>query len=197
MWNTTISSIAGPHVLRHEILKDGMPLTYEETVSLWRDSSAFRDYFITLLVDAPFPAYFWETPPVCRSNANRKFEFVLIDSPTLANARPDVQVFRDYFSAAAEGQDVVGFSNLGNDAYLVAPCPGKDTMSYEHLAVFSRNVRLPQQHEFWRTVGSVMSSRIAEEPLWLSTSGLGVYWLHVRLDTYPKYYNHQPYRTFD
>ena len=30
--------------------------------------------------------------------------------------------------------------------------------------------------------------------LWLSTAGLGVYWLHLRLDTRPKYYSFQPYR---
>jgi len=28
----------------------------------------------------------------------------------------------------------------------------------------------------------------------LSTAGMGVYWLHVRLDTRPKYYQHTPYR---
>jgi hypothetical protein len=33
-----------------------------------------------------------------------------------------------------------------------------------------------------------------KEPLWLSTAGQGVFWLHVRLDRYPKYYNHAPYR---
>ncbi len=29
----------------------------------------------------------------------------------------------------------------------------------------------------------------------VSTNGLGVAWLHVRLDTRPKYYTFQPYRT--
>ena len=31
-------------------------------------------------------------------------------------------------------------------------------------------------------------------PVWTSTSGLGVYWLHVRLDSRPKYYQHQPFK---
>lgn len=30
--------------------------------------------------------------------------------------------------------------------------------------------------------------------LWCSTSGLGVYWLHIRLDQYPKYYTYRPYK---
>jgi hypothetical protein len=28
---------------------------------------------------------------------------------------------------------------------------------------------------------------------WISTSGLGVPWVHVRLDSYPKYYQYRPY----
>jgi hypothetical protein len=34
------------------------------------------------------------------------------------------------------------------------------------------------------------------EPVWLSTNGDGVSWLHVRIDERPKYYTHGPYRTF-
>lgn len=30
--------------------------------------------------------------------------------------------------------------------------------------------------------------------LWISTSGLGVSWLHVRLNFYPKYYSHNSYK---
>lgn len=33
-----------------------------------------------------------------------------------------------------------------------------------------------------------------DAPLWVSTSGLGVPWLHVRLDDAPKYYTHRPFR---
>jgi hypothetical protein len=39
-----------------------------------------------------------------------------------------------------------------------------------------------------------MEKRLSASPVWLSTSGLGVYWLHVRLDTHPKYYQYQPYK---
>lgn len=33
-------------------------------------------------------------------------------------------------------------------------------------------------------------------PIWLSTSGLGVYWLHMRLDRRPKYYTYEPFKEF-
>lgn len=32
-------------------------------------------------------------------------------------------------------------------------------------------------------------------PFWLSTAGMGVSWLHVRLDERPKYYRFQEYRS--
>ena len=34
----------------------------------------------------------------------------------------------------------------------------------------------------------------SQRPLWLSTNGLGVAWLHARIDARPKYYSHRPYR---
>jgi len=39
-----------------------------------------------------------------------------------------------------------------------------------------------------------MQKRINAKRVWLSTAGMGVSWLHVRLDDRPKYYGHRPYR---
>jgi hypothetical protein len=39
-----------------------------------------------------------------------------------------------------------------------------------------------------------MHQRVSAKPVWLSTAGGGVAWLHVRLDDRPKYYAHAPYR---
>jgi len=39
-----------------------------------------------------------------------------------------------------------------------------------------------------------MQKQISDRPTWLSTAGLGVYWLHLRLDSRPKYYRYQPYK---
>jgi len=38
-------------------------------------------------------------------------------------------------------------------------------------------------------------ARLSDRPLWISTAGMGVNWLHVRLDSRPKYYRHAPYKT--
>jgi hypothetical protein len=42
-----------------------------------------------------------------------------------------------------------------------------------------------------------MSEKLKERPtekIWMSTCGTGVYWLHLRLDSKPKYYTYAPYR---
>jgi hypothetical protein len=46
----------------------------------------------------------------------------------------------------------------------------------------------------WQAVGDALLARVAADPVWLSTAGLGVSWLHVRLDSRPKYYRHVPYK---
>ena len=38
--------------------------------------------------------------------------------------------------------------------------------------------------------------RIGPLPVWLSTAGGGVDWLHMRLDERPKYYRHLPWRNW-
>jgi len=160
-------------------------------IRLWIDSQEFRSFFLARLSESPFDALRWETPPVTAATADRPFEFVLVDSPWLA-APPDPSPFAAYFRASALA---VTFPNLGHDAVLVAPCPPTGPADYTHLAAFLREAPEVQQHELWRKVGLAMEARIGPTPVWLSTAGGGVDWLHVRLDDQPKYYAHGPYRT--
>ena len=87
----------------------------------------------------------------------------------------------------------MNFKNLGGDAHLVVPCPiqGK---AYPHLAAFVRQAPETQIHSFWAMLGKTYSSTLGEEPKWLNTAGLGVYWLHVRIDSHPKYYKTLQYK---
>lgn len=181
-----------PGVIRMRILhQNEHPLRVGEAFSLWREDENFPLYFSSLLSGLPFEAYFWEMPPVTRDSLDQAFEFVLVESPRLADVRADYGAFKHYFSAHAP-DGVVGFHNLGRDTYLIAPCPGEES-AYAHLAVFSRLAPPARQQSLWRRVGREIAARLGEEPLWVSTSGLGVHWLHVRLDRVPKYYTWRPY----
>ncbi len=193
MWEYGIESLEAGRTLKVAILRDNVPITYADTLDRWQHDEAFHAFFNTLLAEAPFRAYFWETPPVTRATLSKAFEFVLVDSLALADACPDALAFADQFQAEpADG--VVGFSNLGGDAFLVAPCPRAPPAAYPHLAAFTRQAPEPQQHALWRHVGAAVAGQIGNRPLWLSTSGLGVLWLHIRLDARPKYYTFAPYR---
>ena len=115
-------------------------------------------------------------------------------SPAVAALRPDRTPFAAHLDAA-QGL-VATFDNLGHDATLIAPC-GAVPSGCAHLASWCRTAPPEEQHAFWRAVGQAVQAwwRRSDAPLWLSTSGLGVHWLHVRLDERPKYITHRPYRT--
>ena len=197
MWDCRIQDLNSGRLRRVRIFHEAQPLSYADVLARWQSDEAFRDTFIRLLTEAPQEAYLWETPPITRVTAGRPFEFVLADSPELARMRPDPFAFASHFEAARPGAAAVAFANLGGDAQLVAPTPqaAADPRSYAHLAAFARGAPGEQQHAFWRLVGAQTAARLSDRPLWLSTCGLGIAWLHARLDTWPKYYTHRPYRT--
>lgn len=179
-------------IQQYRILDGERPFTTAQILHKWQTDADFRRFFIGLLADAPFDAYFWETPPLTQETLARPFEFVLVNAPQLAHVPAERGAFARYFNETP----VVDFANLGGDAHLVVPCPQKPQDAFAHLAAFSRRAPLDQQHRFWQRVGEVVTNRVGERPLWLSTSGLGVFWLHVRLDARPKYYTFRPYATW-
>lgn len=185
-----IDSLQDGRIQQIQILDEERPFTYSEVVQKWQNDEAFRTFFMKLLADAPFAAYFWETPPITKATLTRPFECVLVDAPALAQVSAERRAFASYFN----DQPVVDFANLGRDAHLVVPCPQNHADAFAHLATFSRTAPLAQQQQFWRRVGTAVTNQVGERPLWVSTSGLGVYWLHVRLDSRPKYYTFRPYR---
>ena len=179
------------HGLRFALDLDSRPATLAEVLRGWLDDEKFRSLFNSLLADAPFSAFHWETPAATTTTVVLPFEFVLLDSPGLAQ-RPDAGAFAEHFRL--DKAQVVSFPNLSGDAILVVPCPVADPAAYGHIAAFARLAPGEQQHALWQVVGEVMSSRLGDKPVWLSTAGAGVSWLHVRLDDKPKYYGYGPYR---
>ncbi|MDH3210469.1 MAG: hypothetical protein OEL91_08855 [Burkholderiaceae bacterium] len=192
MWAPLTTLLADGRVLRVMIDRESSRVTYAQVLQLWRDDASFRAAFIALLADAPFSAFRWETPPITTSTADRPFEFVLLDSPGLARTT-DLHAFAQHLGGTGT-EGVVEFSNLGKDAIMVAPCPIAAPDAYGHLAAFVRKAPEAQKHALWKLVSSAMRRRLGAKPVWLSTAGGGVPWLHVRLDDRPKYYGYEPYR---
>jgi hypothetical protein len=191
MWTSRSEQLANGRVIRFAIDVDAFPVSYADVLRRWQDDVDFRSMFIGLLADSPFSAFRWETPPITTATASRPFEFVLLDSPGLAS-NPDADTFAEHFSGGGEG-GVVEFPNLGKDAIMVVPCPKGPIAAYGHIGAFVRQAPEPQRHALWESVGAAMQRRLGIKPVWLSTAGAGVSWLHVRLDDRPKYYGYAPY----
>ena len=195
MWDAQIQTLDAGRIQKFTIGRKKELVRYSDVVRAWQDDEKFRGFFLSLLADAPFQAFYWETPPVSAATFDQEFEFVLVDSSQLRDVRADPLTFASYFESSDVDDDIVTFWNLGKDALLVVPCPvGKDS-AYAHLAEFTRNAPMVQQHAFWKHVGKAVRERLSERLLWLSTAGTGIFWLHVRLDSRPKYYTYDPYRS--
>ena len=85
----------------------------------------------------------------------------------------------------------------GQPTFRAASCPRGSLSSYGHLAAFVHGANATQQAALWANVASTLRREIqrkGEASTWLNTEGSGVPWLHVRLDSMPKYYHHHSYR---
>lgn len=194
MWEAQKTTLEQGTVCLYRLLQDQVPMHFKEVIAGWANNPDFRLFFIKLLQESPFEGFFWEVKPVNTEKLDSVFEFVLIDSPYLSKVRADKSPFHSHLQSEAP---VVTFQNLGKDATLIVPTPaeGCPEDSYAHLARFVRNAPLHQVEALWQQVGEVYSKAIQTQPKWLSTSGLGVYWLHIRIDSYPKYYHYTLFKS--
>jgi hypothetical protein len=191
-WQEQIEPFGCGHKVRFLSDEAAEPLTYRDALALLHGDETFREQLNDVLADSPFRAFRWENPPLTISTIDRAFEFVLLDAPELD--RPATfESFRKQF-AGYEQHPVHAFRNLGNDATMVVPNSLGPPNAYCHLAAFVRHSPESQQHALWRLVAEQTLAQLQQMPLWLSTAGAGVPWLHVRLDSTPKYYGYRPYR---
>ena len=191
MWKTETNEITAG--CRYRILDDSSCLSFRQLFDLLDSSEDFADWYSDTLAAFEAAAFYWELPPLSNSTFDDDAEFVLIDAPSLARLTPEPIPFASQFESGS-GQRVVVFPNLGGDATLVVPCPLGPAEAYSHLAAFLRLAAKAQARALWRVTAETLLHRIGEAPIWLSTAGIGVAWLHVRLDSWPKYYRHRPYR---
>lgn len=192
MWEARTQAIASG--LRYEILARGRELTFRELFEHLETDAAFTEWYTGVLSGVSLRAFFWEYPPLTERNLDQSAEFVLIESSSLARLHPDPRPFEDQFARHPDAL-VLTFPNLGGDALLVVPAPVASHEAYPHLAAFLRGAPKPQTEALWKAAAKAVRENVGANPRWLSSAGLGVAWLHLRLDTSPKYYRFAPYKT--
>lgn len=188
-------------LLYRMLLNDG-EIMYKEALIFMEKDRNFRDCVIETFKQLSFKAYLWETVPVSQESlAVTPFLFVITESKGLDEMAVDDKTFAQHFNAS-KNPHATSFLNLGRDAMLVAPLPTKSNATqrdYSHLGNFVRNAPEEQFHEFLMETAKSMQKRLPRRrasPLWLSTAGHGVAWLHARIDESPKYYSYTPFKTY-
>ncbi len=203
-WSSTPSTIDGGTWQVRAVTPPGggAPLTWAAAIDALADGT-LGPYLDALLVGSPHvgSAFFWETPPLTAATAaTTAFEFVTV--PGSLDGTADPGPFSSHFAACPAGDGpVISFANLGGDATLVVPCAasGVPEATYAHFAAFTRGAPKAQRLALWRQLGGAIRELLptrGDAPTWVSTAGGGVAWLHVRLDSAPKYYTHRPYTRF-
>ena len=194
-WSHHCESLRLGRATKYTLSHRGMPLTFDRALDLLMSAEQGLTGALTeLLRSSPYSAYRWETPPISTLNIGRPFEFVLTDDPFL-DMTPEPEVFRDHFVRAPAGTPVLAVPNLSGTATMVIPRQIAEPGAYTHLSNFVRHAPSDQVVALWACVAATARSKVSEMPLWVSTAGGGVSWLHVRIEGTPKYYAHRPYAT--
>lgn len=191
MWTKKIIAETNT-AIRFRILQNNQNLTFQEVFYLWANSIEFRTFYIELLATVPFPAFYWEHPGLLTPLLTQPYEFVVLISTSLEKRRLNETAFADFFQT---DDLIVDFDNLGKNALLVIPTPLGDVADNKHLGKFIRANKPTQQQLLFQRIGELMLERINEQKsIWLNTAGNGVMWLHIRLDSRPKYYKTKAYK---
>lgn len=195
MWKTKLQILAPNQVLQYKILQDGKIMSFAEVIHHWKNTTIFRTFYNGILADSPFEAFFWEVLPVTKNDLQQDFEFVLVNSNTLTRLQANKRPFQEHFDRFPN-EEVISFPNLSGDAQLVVPTPQTKLQNYAHLANVVRNAPDSQIDELWKMIGNEYEKALQQRPKWLSTAGLGVLWLHIRIDSRPKYYRFRAYKQY-
>jgi len=177
----------GPSTLTFRNVTEYLIRQDRDFLEVWVD--AFRD-----LPDFRYEGYFFECPPMNQNYLDEPFEMALTNTTDFECMRPNTRAFETYFERDA-GEAGTVFASLGKDAWLIAPIAnGKPNKNYAHFARFMRTTDMSQQGPFWKIAMKAFMKQLEKNrTIWLSTDGTGIHWVHVRLDSRPKYYDYEPY----
>jgi hypothetical protein len=101
--------------------------------------------------------------------------------------KQNYKTYQGYFDQSHK-KSVVSFLNLSGDTVLVVPVPTK-TKNFATIQNFINNASIKQQSDLWKLVAKEVRNMLeSNDYVWISTHGLGVPYLHIRICNYPKYY---------
>jgi hypothetical protein len=192
MWRLIENPVPGG--TQFDVAVGERPVAFGDAIASMQEDEGFRTLLLECLRGSGHAGYFWEFPPVALDTLPQPFRFVVIGSRSLAALKASSEAFDGKLRMADETRGNVCFPNLRGDAMLVVPRCLSAPEHYGHLAAFVRQAPVAQQHDLLQLSAATLRQRLSHRPTWMSTHGMGVPWLHVRLDEVPKYYTHRPFK---
>lgn len=146
------------------------------------------DKVVEFIRGSGFEALFFEV------SHDRK-EMACIKSFRLAQQQPNPSAYAEHFERSdreAPDSTCVAFRNLSGTSWLISPKPlqGIDPSVYGHVAAFVRGAPDFQVREFFKLVQEYAQQNPDH---FVSTHGLGIPWLHSRIEPTSKLYTYQPF----
>jgi hypothetical protein len=160
--------------------------TRKEFFELLTISSQFRQTIIDLFANYDCDSVYWEFPPYYANAQHLNAEFTFVNTKGFGKA--NINAFVEYFDKSIN--EIVVFPNISKDALLISVSDNKNNEYDSHIMNFMKyHPSVETKHNLLKTIGENMLCHTNNAgPIWLSTSGKGVQWLHVRISTTPKYY---------
>jgi hypothetical protein len=189
----TVTRLVTPDGVRLSWHKHGVALSRAEALLTLRDSPAAGESFGAALASLGFDGMYWECAVIGPSTLRSEFECVALRADHFGHCTADRHAFADQFAKARPDDQVVYFPSLGGASRLVAPLPLGDMNAYGHIASFVKRAPPSQVSAFFALLSAQALRRAQTKPVWISTAGDAVAWLHGRLDNRPKYYQFKPY----
>ena len=155
--------------------------------TLLASNETFRNEIIQIFVASKFNNAFWEFPAYCTSSAQNIAEFVLVETSGFGKA--DSSSFKEYLANKEDNQTVM-FKNLSGDTNLITiNSSNTKNQTFCHIMEFMKNSTYENKHKLLKKIGEEMLNHTnGTNPVYLSTHGHGVPWLHIRICVKPKYY---------
>lgn len=129
--------------------------------------------------------YFYETSCYKNQKSIYKEKFV---KTNLLPKNQDYSSFLEYIEKS-KNKYVTSFWNLSRTTRLVIPIPRKNK-NFCTLNKFCKNASKTHQNNFWKKVAlEIKKYKKNHKKVYLSTHGLGIPYLHIRIEDNPKYYH--------
>ena len=156
-------------------------ITWNDKIEQW------RNHIVQKYPDNIKKSFFFETS-MCNKNKTTEYKEYFIETTEFDDIEEqDFRSFKKYIKMS-DNKYATSFYNLSKDTLLIIPIPRKNK-KYTTIKDFIDNASENQQKYYWNYVSHEIDKFLeTNDQVYVSTHGLGVYYFHLRLCTFPKYY---------